>query len=95
MGCYLLFFSHRTASQHIKKIAQDNFFLLLDLFSLLVLKQIESMENAATVEATNDENFAMFIECNRSWEKIAVVEETVRDSHTGNLFCIKSPVNLS
>ena len=95
MGCYLLFFSHRTASQHIKKIAQDNFFLLLDLFSLLVLKQIESMENAETVEATNDENFAMFIECNRSWEKIAVVEETVRDSHTGNLFCIKSPVNLS
>ena len=43
------------------------------------------MENAATVEATNDESFAMFIECNRSWEKIAVVEETVRDSHTGNL----------
>ena len=53
------------------------------------------MENAATVEATNDENVAMFIECNRLWEKIAVVEKTVRDSHTGNLFCIKSPVNLS
>jgi hypothetical protein len=61
----------------------------------LILKEFESVENAATVEAPTDENFAMFIKCNRSWEKIAVVEETVRDSHTGNLFCIKSPINFS
>ena len=44
------------------------------------------MEHAATaVETGSDDNFAMFVECNRTWEKIAVIEETVRDAHTGIL----------
>jgi len=43
------------------------------------------MEHAASVETASDDNFAMFVECNRTWEKIAVIEETVRDAHTGIL----------
>ena len=47
----------------------------------------ELMKKATTVEATSVGNFAMPIECNRTWEKIAVIKGTVRDSHTGILLC--------